>query len=89
MVSMATLVVRSGCPEGCVRESYGAARMVVPKAPGLGLLLERPVFESYNVKGRGDGRAEVGFTGWEEVMGEFKQREIYERIWREEERDRT
>ncbi|MCJ1417587.1 tRNA pseudouridine synthase 1 [Xylographa parallela] len=89
MVSMAALVVRSGCPVGRVLESYGPARMVVPKAPGLGLLLERPVFESYNAKGRGEGRAEVGFGGWEDAMGDFKQREIYERIWREEERDRT
>ncbi|MCJ1287018.1 tRNA pseudouridine synthase 1 [Xylographa opegraphella] len=89
MVSMAALVVRSGCPEGRVLDSYGPAKMVVPKAPGLGLLLERPVFASYNVKGVGEGRAEVGFAGWEDVMGEFKQREIYERVWREEERDRT
>ncbi|MCJ1319974.1 tRNA pseudouridine synthase 1 [Xylographa vitiligo] len=89
MVSMAALVVRSGCPEGRVLESYGPTRMVIPKAPGLGLLLERPVFESYNVRGTGEGRAEVGFKGWEDVMGEFKQREIYERVWREEERDRT
>ncbi|MCJ1379417.1 tRNA pseudouridine synthase 1 [Xylographa soralifera] len=89
MVSMAALVVRSGCPEDRVLDSYGATRMVIPKTPGLGLLLERPVFESYNARGRGEGRAEVGFAGWEDVMREFKQREIYERVWREEERDRT
>ncbi|MCJ1398300.1 tRNA pseudouridine synthase 1 [Xylographa trunciseda] len=88
MVSMAALVVRCGCPPGRIAESYGPLRMVVPKAPGLGLLLERPVFESYNARGRGEGRAEVGFEGWEGEMGEWKQREIYERIFREEERDR-
>ncbi|MCJ1389369.1 tRNA pseudouridine synthase 1 [Xylographa bjoerkii] len=89
MVSMAALVVRSGCPAARIAESYGPQRIVVPKAPGLGLLLERPVFESYNAKGRGEGRAEVGFEGWEEAVGAFKQREIYERVFREEERDRT
>ncbi|KAL8726499.1 MAG: hypothetical protein Q9181_006028 [Wetmoreana brouardii] len=92
MVTMATLIVRCGCPESRMQESYGHERLIVPKAPSLGLLLERPVFETYNEKMRvqgGEERAEIGFNKYEKEVQEFKQREIYERIFREEERDDT
>lgn len=57
--------------------------MTVPKAPSLGLLLERPVFETYNKKMRVqdlEGRGEIGFEKYETEVEEFKKREIYERI---------
>ena len=90
MVSMVALVVRCGCHEGRFQDSYGPERMIIPKAPGLGLLLERPVFDTYNerIKGQAD-RNPVGFESYETEMEEFKQREIYERIFREEERDNS
>ena len=94
MVSMAALVVRCGCPEQRIRESYGPEKVTIPKAPSLGLLLERPVFETYNrnVVGKEGGdskRGEVGFERFEEEVEKFKQREIYERIFGEEMRDDT
>ncbi|KAL9591323.1 MAG: hypothetical protein Q9179_007838 [Wetmoreana sp. 5 TL-2023] len=92
MATMAALIVRCGCPESRMQESYGHERLIVPKAPSLGLLLERPVFETYNQKMRvqgGEERAEIGFNKYEKEVQEFKQREIYERIFREEERDDT
>ncbi|KAL8686205.1 MAG: hypothetical protein Q9218_007273 [Villophora microphyllina] len=90
MVTMAALIVRCGCPESRMQETYGHEKVTVPKAPSLGLLLERPVFDTYNSKMRttgGEDRGEIGFEKYAEKMGEFKQREIYERIFREEERD--
>ena len=88
MVSMVALVVRCGCLDSRIQDSYNADKLIIPKAPGLGLLLERPVFDSYNQKMRGDHeRGEVGFEKYEAEMEAFKQREIYERIFREEERD--
>ena len=88
MVSMVALVVRCGCHERRIQDSYEADKIVIPKAPGLGLLLERPVFDSYNEKMAGQNdRNPIGFTKYEKEMEEFKQREIYERIFREEERD--
>ncbi|KAL8721203.1 MAG: hypothetical protein Q9225_002052 [Loekoesia sp. 1 TL-2023] len=92
MVTMAALVVRCGCPEERMKESYGQERLTLPKAPSLGLLLERPVFETYNknlVKEGANKRGEVGFGRFERQVEEFKQREIYERIFGEEERDDT
>ena len=63
-------------------------RLSIPKAPGLGLLLERPVFDAYNEKLVGEfGRESIDFSKFGKEMEEFKQREIYERIFREEDRD--
>ena len=88
MVSMAALVVRCGCPDSRVLDTYREDKFSIPKAPGLGLLLERPVFDTYNQRlVTENGREKIEFTKFEKEMEEFKQREIYERIFREEERD--
>lgn len=89
MVSMVALLVRCGCHEGRTQDSYTADRLSIPKAPSLGLLLERPVFEVYNEKLEEYGYNKIDFSRYEKEMEEFKQREIYERIFREEERDHT
>ncbi|KAF9893429.1 tRNA pseudouridine synthase 1 [Aspergillus nanangensis] len=86
MVAMATLVVRCGCDPRRIDESYGSTKIPIPKAPGLGLLLEHPVFDSYNRKGALDnGKPPVDFDKYADRINEFKQREIYDRIFREEE----
>lgn len=88
MVSMVALVVRCGCHEDRLQDTYMQDRLSIPKAPGLGLLLERPVFDAYNEKLVGEfGRESIDFSKFGKEMEEFKQREIYERIFREEERD--
>ncbi|KAI4266343.1 MAG: hypothetical protein L6R38_008808 [Xanthoria sp. 2 TBL-2021] len=87
MVTMAALIVRCGCPEERMNDSYGHEKLTLPKAPSLGLLLERPVFDTYNSKMRVDdveGKGEVAFEKYQKEIDEFKQREIYERIFREE-----
>ncbi|KAL2005393.1 hypothetical protein VTN00DRAFT_2604 [Thermoascus crustaceus] len=85
MVAMAALVVRCGCPIDRIPESYGPTKIAIPKAPGLGLLLERPIFDSYNKKAPEYGKDKIDFGKYEKEIEEFKQREIYERIFREEE----
>ncbi|KAL1623307.1 tRNA pseudouridine synthase 1 [Neofusicoccum ribis] len=86
MVGMAALVVRCGCPVERIAETFGNVDVAIPKVPGLGLLLERPVFDSYNAKAAEKfNREKVAFTKYEKAMEEFKQKEIYERIFREEE----
>ncbi|PVH82556.1 pseudouridine synthase [Cadophora sp. DSE1049] len=88
MVAMVALVVRCGTPLSIIKDSYGTANISIPKAPGLGLLLERPVFDSYNQKAVNEYKREkINFDNYQKEMDEFKQREIYDRIFREEERD--
>ncbi|OCK83549.1 tRNA pseudouridine synthase-like protein [Lepidopterella palustris CBS 459.81] len=86
MVSMAALVVRCGCPMSRITESFDNVVVRIPKAPGLGLLLERPIFESYNTR-QADvhGREQINFDKHRAKIDDFKQKEIYERIFREEE----
>ena len=88
MVAMAALVVRCGTPMSIIQESYGPKTISIPKAPGLGLLLEAPVFESYNERAVKEFQREtIDFNKYTKEMLEFKQREIYDRIFREEEKD--
>lgn len=84
MVSMTALSVRCGCHEGRMQDTYLPDRLSIPKAPSLGLLLEEPVFEAYNKKLEDFGRARIGFDKFKKEIDEFKQREIYGRIFREE-----
>lgn len=85
MVAMAVMVVRAGCTPTRIADTYGPERVAIPKAPGLGLLLERPIFDNYNQKAHTLGREPVSFEKYTKEMEEFKQREIYDRIFREEE----
>jgi tRNA pseudouridine38-40 synthase len=88
MVAMVALVVRCGTPIERIQESYGPDNISIPKAPGLGLLLERPVFDSYNERAVSDlQREKIDFDKYKDTIEEFKQREIYERIFREEEKE--
>lgn len=85
MVAMAALIVRAGCTPDRMLDTYGPDRIAIPKAPGLGLLLERPIFDNYNSKAEGLGRNPIDFDKYATAMNEFKQRDIYDRIFREEE----
>ena len=88
MVGLAALIVRTGCPVERMDETFGQDVVATPKAPSLGLLLERPVFESYNDKaGTKFDREPIDFGKFEKEIQEFKRKEIYERIFVEEERD--
>ena len=45
---MAILSIRSGTPLKIIENAFGTYRINIPKAPALGLLMERPRFGSYN-----------------------------------------
>lgn len=85
MVSMVALIVRCGCDPHRILQTYGPDRYPIPKAPSLGLLLERPVFESYNNRCKDLGRDPVAFDRFEKEMQEFKQEQIYNKIYHDEE----
>ena len=86
MIGMVALLVRCGADLGTMDVSFGEDKFSIPKVPGLGLLLERPVFDSYNkLTAPKHDRPELKFSKFEKTMEEFKEREIYQRIFREEE----
>ncbi|KAI1803061.1 pseudouridine synthase [Daldinia bambusicola] len=90
MVAMAVLVTRCATPLSRIDESYGPARISIPKAPSLGLLLERPVFENYNKRAREQlNLAELDFGNYEKEIQEFKDEYIYRRIFELEEKENS
>lgn len=90
MVAMAVLCVRCAAPVSIIKESYGPTRISIPKAPGLGLLLERPVFESYSKKAESAfDREPLNFTKFDKEIDEFKQKQIYNRIYDTEEKENS
>lgn len=85
MVGMAMMVVRTGCPVDRIVESFGPRRLSVPKAPSLGLLLERPVFEHYNTTAAVTaGHPPIDFDKHRETIDQFRQKHIYTKIFDEE-----
>jgi tRNA pseudouridine38-40 synthase len=48
MMGMLILVTRSRTPASLIPEAFGPSKIHVPKSPSLGLLLEKPIFETYN-----------------------------------------
>lgn len=52
MIGLLVLLGRTNAPSSIIAQTYGPARVHVPKAPGLGLLLVEPFFGGYNLKVR-------------------------------------
>lgn len=91
MISLITLLVRCGANlQKRIPQSFQDKKWIIPKAPGLGLLLERPVFDAYNKStGAKNGRAELGFDKYADAIEKFKHAEIYQKIFQEEAKENT
>ncbi|KAI0064005.1 pseudouridine synthase [Artomyces pyxidatus] len=89
---MAALILssRTGTPPQVIDELYGPRQVFIPKMPSLGLLLEHPIFESYNRKVAGvngkltpedaDFRPPIDFEIHQNKIDDFKQEQIYSRM---------
>ncbi|KKA29473.1 hypothetical protein TD95_003402 [Thielaviopsis punctulata] len=90
MVGLACLVTRCGSPLSIIDTTYESEKMAIPKAPSLGLLLERPVFESYNNKARTQlGLEMLEFDKHMDRILPFKHEFIYSRIYEVEEKENS
>ncbi|KAJ6263232.1 hypothetical protein Dda_1793 [Drechslerella dactyloides] len=89
MVGLVMLTVRYGCPLGRISEAYGRLVIPIPKAPALGLLLDHPVFETYNKKADQHDRSHLTFEPYKDKIQEFKQKHIYDKLFMEEQKLQT
>jgi tRNA pseudouridine38-40 synthase len=89
MVAMAVMVARCGAPLETINDSYGPRRISIPKAPGLGLMLERPMFTEYNKKAAGLEKEAIDFSKWEAQIEAFKDQHIYRRMFELEEKENS
>jgi tRNA pseudouridine38-40 synthase len=78
-------------------QMYRAQIVFVPKMPSLGLLLEHPIFDSYNTKVANinvklevdspDYRPPIDFEIYRDKMEQFKQHFVYDDMRMTEDRD--
>ncbi|KAL1734023.1 pseudouridine synthase, partial [Schizophyllum commune] len=96
MMSALVLSVRNDTPASVMDELYGARTTFIPKMPSLGLLLEHPIFDSYNRKAKAESkgapgdaeyRAPIDFDQYAEAIRAFKEEFIYKNMRAVEDRD--
>lgn len=78
MIGLGIAVIRGYATEDIIKKSMQENRVDVPKAPGLGLMLEEVHFDRYNRKYGGDGHHEP--IEWEKLnddIDDFKNKFIY------------
>lgn len=81
MIGLAIAVVKGFATEDHMKRSMEEPFMDVPKAPGLGLMLEHVHFDRYNRKYGGDGQHEpIEWNKEADQINEFKNKHIYPTI---------
>ncbi|KAG0043197.1 tRNA pseudouridine synthase 1 [Gryganskiella cystojenkinii] len=83
MVGLVVMMIRTETPINLIPETFKANQINIPKAPSLGLLLERPQFATYNRKVAAT-HAPLEFEPYAEEMDAFREKFIYDGIIREE-----
>lgn len=84
MIALAVLIVRTNSDPAKIDALFAAPRVSIPKAPALGLLLERPVYDAYNLRLGKLGHESVTFEQYEEQIDAFKRKFIYDGIYTKE-----
>ncbi|KAM4533130.1 pseudouridylate synthase 1 homolog [Fundulus diaphanus] len=81
MIGLVIAVIKGYAKEQVMERSWGQEKVDVPKAPGLGLVLERVHFDRYNKRFGGDGLHErLEWDREEEAIKAFKEAHIYPSI---------
>ncbi|XP_068609339.1 pseudouridylate synthase 1 homolog [Brachionichthys hirsutus] len=81
MIGLVIAVMKGYAKEDVIERSWGHEKVDVPKAPGLGLVLERVHFERYNQRFGGDGLHEkLEWDSEGEKIKAFKESHIYPTI---------
>ncbi|KAK2888423.1 tRNA pseudouridine synthase A isoform X1 [Channa argus] len=81
MIGLVIAVIKGYATEEVMERSWGQEKVDIPKAPGLGLVLERVHFDRYNKRFGGDGLHErLEWDREEEVIKAFKEAYIYPTI---------
>nr|XP_023396200.1 LOW QUALITY PROTEIN: tRNA pseudouridine synthase A [Loxodonta africana] len=90
MVGLVVAIMRGHAPESLLEHSWGPTKVDVPKAPGLGLVLERVHFDRYNQRFGGDGLHEpLDWVAEEAPIAAFKECHIFPSIIDTERRERS
>lgn len=81
MIGLVIAVIKGYAQEKVIERSWGEEKVDVPKAPGLGLVLEMVHFDRYNKRFGGDGLHErLEWDKQTEAIKAFKEAYIYPTI---------
>eukprot|EP00062_Callorhinchus_milii_P021673 gi/632978632/ref/XP_007906022.1/ PREDICTED: tRNA pseudouridine synthase A, mitochondrial isoform X1 [Callorhinchus milii] len=81
MIGLVIAIVKGYAPESKMQESWDEEKVDVPRAPGLGLVLDTVHFENYNRRFGNDGVHEpLDWADAEERIAGFKEDYIYPTI---------
>ncbi|KAF2978531.1 hypothetical protein EK904_013388 [Melospiza melodia maxima] len=90
MIGLVIAIVKGYAAESIMERSWGEEKVDVPKAPGLGLVLEKVHFEKYNRRFGNDGLHEpLEWTEEEEKIAVFKEQHIYPTIINTEKEEKS
>lgn len=90
MIGLAIAVAKGYANEEHIKKSMEEPFMDVPKAPGLGLMLEEVHFDRYNRKFGGDGHHEpIEWEAENEAISAFKDKYIYPVVVETERKDKS
>ncbi|KAH8829258.1 pseudouridine synthase [Flagelloscypha sp. PMI_526] len=98
MMSALIMLARSNAPISLMDQLFMSTQVQIPKAPALGLLLENPLFDSYNTRVQefnanevlqrmGETREILNWDQYSDQIHTFKEKQIYPVIRGIEERD--
>jgi len=90
MIGMTIAVVRGDADESVITESWNTDRIDVPRAPGLGLMLEEVHYEKYNHRFGKDGIHEsLEWNLSKDEVKRFKENMVYDDILKTEAKNRS
>ncbi|CAM6000955.1 unnamed protein product [Sphagnum balticum] len=90
MIGLAIAVMRGYATHETIYNAFNIIRIDIPKAPGLGLMLEEVHYDRYNTKYGGDGMHDA--LTWDEfnhVIDRFRQEAIYPVIYETEKNEKS
>lgn len=78
MIGLAIAVMKGFASEEHIKKSFEPDRMDIPKAPGVGLMLEETHFDRYNKRFGGDGQHDpIKWESLSDKIDDFKNELIY------------
>lgn len=81
MIGLMIAIVRGYCGPEVLEKAWKAEKIDIPKAPGLGLFLDKLFYDGYNKKFGKDGIHEpITWEKYEETLEQFKEEHILSHI---------
>jgi len=91
MIGMVLAIVRGHCPDSTLELAWGAQRVDIPRAPGLGLMLDQVHYETYNHRfgGKESMHEKLEWSRTDAQVEEFMRKNVYSDIVRTEVGERS